>query len=337
MSKKSLTILGIIFVALLAVFMLQRYVGRTSARPESLSELKFEFDPQAVNTIQVFKRDYPDSGLVFVRRDTGWVIVNEYNTWAKSEEVKKLLDDLAAVSGSIRGESEDLYRDFEIDDRSALQIKFLGTDNSELLHLFVGKGGPDGKSCFLRLPDSPTVYLANNNFISRFAAWAAPPEKKLPSDRWMNLRLSPIKSQDITAFKIHLPNANYEFAQFADEPVDSLTPPASVWKQTMPAKGTILDESKIKGLQSSIANLTAQGVAGPDNAVKFGLDKPAHSIWVSDTLGYSALINFSNKIDTLEQRYVVVQGKDTVFRVNKSAFERIFVTPFEKPKALANK
>jgi len=332
MSKKTMTILFAVFVALVGIFFIQKYFGQPSRKPASLSELKLEFDPQAVQYIQVFKQDYPDSGIYFARRDTGWVIVNEHNTAAKKEEVQKIFDDLQAVTGTVRGESEDLYGDFEIGESNALQIKFLGADNSLLLHIYVGKGGPDGHTCFVRLPASPRVFLANQNFISRFAAWAAPPEKRLPTDRWLNLRVSPMKSQDLAAFKLHTPKVDYEFVQETVPPVDSGAAPTKIWKQVSPTKGDILEENKIKSLQSAVGNLNAQGVANPDYATGFGLEKPQYSVTVNDTIGNSGLVVFSDKIDTLEQRYVLLKGQPTVYRINKGVFERIFVTPFEKPK-----
>jgi hypothetical protein len=320
------------FIALLGIFLIQKYATRPSGKPESFSELKISLDPQAVHYIQVYKQDYPDSGLVFARKDTGWIMVNEFNTPAKSDEVKKIFDDVVAVRGSIRSEAEDLYPDFEIDDRRALQIKFLGADQSLLTHVYVGKGTPDGKGCFVRLPGSPNVYKAEKNFISRFAAWAAAPEKKLPTDRWMNLRFCPVKAAEMASFKIQTPKTVYEFAQFTQEPADTAGPPIKAWRQLSPTKGTILEESKIKSLQSSVGNLSAQGVANPDNAGKFGLDNSSYTVSVSDTSGNSGLFSFSEKIDTLEQRYVLVRGNPVVYRVNKNVFERIFVTPFEKPK-----
>jgi hypothetical protein len=332
MSKKTITILVIVLAVLLGIFFIQKYAWQASKGSATLSELKLAFDPQAVQFIQAFKQDYPDSGLYFARKDTGWVVVNEYNADAKKEEVQKILDDLHAVTGSVRGESEDLYGDFEIDERSALQIKFMGADNSELLHLYVGKGGPDGRSCFMRLPGSPKVYLANENFISRFAAWQSPPEKKLPTDRWINLKVSQLKPQELASFKLHTPKADYEFAQITEPPVDSTSAPVKTWKQISPAKGAPLEENKIRSLQSAVGNLNAQGVANPAYASMFGLDKPSYTVTISDTLGNSSLISFSDKIDTLEQRYLAVGGRPSVYRINKGTFERIFVSPFEKPK-----
>jgi hypothetical protein len=201
-----------------------------------------------------------------------------------------------------------------------------------LMHVYVGKGGPDGHSCFMRLPGSSKVYLADNNFISRFAAWAAPPEKKLPTDRWMNLRLCPLKQAEIASFKLQTPKTIHEFAQVSEPAADTAAAPIKTWKQVSPTKGTVLEESKIRSLLGSVSNLSAFGVADPALATSHGLDKPSHTVWVSDTLGNSAVISFSDKIDTLEQRYVSVSGRETVYKVNKPLFERVFVTPFEKPK-----
>jgi hypothetical protein len=332
MSKKTTYILLGIFAALLVIFILQRSLTHPATEQKSLEDLSVKFDPLAVNAIQVFKQDYPDSGLMFAKKDTGWVVVNDYNTPAKSTEIDKLLADLSAVHGTVRGESEDLYPDFSITDQNALQIKLTGADNSTLAHVYIGKGGPDGKTCFMRLPGSPKVYMADNNFISRFAAWAATPEKKLPTDRWMNLGLCTLDKGAVTAFKLHTPKTDYDFTQVIQAPGDSANPATKTWQQNAPTRGMKLDEGKIRGLQSSICGVSAIGVANPALANSNSLDKPPYSIWVSDSLGNSMLLNFSDKIDTLEQRYVTVQGRSTVFRINKGIFERIFVNPFEPPK-----
>jgi len=332
MSKNTITILLVIFVILIGVFVIQKSVTGPSRKSASLSELKINLEPLAVSYIQVFKQEYPDSGLFFSRQDTNWILVNEYNSKAKGDEIQKLLNDLGAVAGSVRGESEDLYPDFSITDNGALQLRLLGADNALLQHLYIGKGGPDGHSCFMRFPGSPKVYLADNNFISRFAAWNAPPFKKLPTDRWMNLNLCSLDRNSINSIKLKTPRVDYEFALATEASDDTLAAPVKKWQQLLPAKGTILEEARMRGLHSGVAGLNASGVADPSNADKFSLGKPSHSVWAGDTLGNSVLVNFSDKIDTLEQRYATVQGRNTVYRINKGAFERIFVTPFEKPK-----
>ena len=331
MSKKTITILLVVFGALAGIFILQSYLSKPSKNLDSDSMVSISFTPDAIASIRVFKQDYPDSGLIFTKKDTNWVVVNEFNTPAKNEEIAKLLADLGTVKGTLRGESEDLYTDFAIDEKNALQINLLSADNSELMHLYVGKGGPDGQTCFIRLPGSPKVYLADKNFISRFAAWNAEPSKKLPTDRWMNLNLSGLDRNSVNSVKLHTPKFDYEFVMQMEPSVDSLAPPTKKWKQISPAKN-MLEDNKISAITGSIATLAARGVANPAFAGQFGLDKPSYSIWAADSLGHTALISFSDKIDTLDNRYAIVMGRNTVYRVDKGLFERVFVTPFEKPK-----
>jgi hypothetical protein len=332
MSQKAITIFAIALIVLVGVFFIQKYLSHPSKDLASFSQLKIPFDTTAVDYVQVFKQDYPDSGLYFSRQDTNWILTNSYNTLARNTDVRKVISDLAAVGGEVRGESEDLYPDFDITDQNALQIKLLAADSSVLAHVYVGKGGQDGHSCFMRLPNSPKVYFANNNFLSRFSAWGASPSTRLPLDRWMNLNLSRVNRESISSIKLHTPKTNYEFALVTVPPVDTASPPTATWQQLEPKKGTILDEPKIKGMQSNIGSLVAQGVVDPANADKFGLDKPSYSIWAGDSLGHATLINFSDPIDTLGTRYSTVAGLNSVYKVNKWNFDRIFVTPFEKPK-----
>ena len=332
MSKKTIYILLGVFVVLVAIFLLQKALTRPASKSKTLTALKINFPMDRVTYIQVFKQDYPDSGLYFARRDTSWVLVNKYGNPAKTDDVKKIMADLDSVSGSVRAEDASLYSDFDITDQNALQIKLLGADSVILAHVYVGKGGTDGHSCFMRLPGSPVVYLADNNFISRFAAWNSPPEKRLPTDRWMDLALCSLNRENLTAVKMHTPKTDYEFNAITDPAIDTLSKPKKVWVQTAPAKGKKLDEPKINGIASGVTYLRANDVADPTYSHQYGLDKPPYSLWASDSSGQAVLINFSDKINDAGDRYVVVVGKPMLYLINKAAFERQFVSPFEEPK-----
>ena len=329
MNKRIIYSLLAVLVVLVIVSYALKNLNRATISPESLNELQVQFDPGMVTRIDVYKEAYPDSGLHFARLDSGWVVVNEFNSPAKDEDVEKLLTDLSEVKGSVRADSADLYDDFEIGDDQALQIALLAADSSKLLHMYVGKGS-GGRECFVRLAGSPTVYLADNNFISRFAAWNAAPEKKLPTNRWLELGLCSIGRDAVTSFKITSGKNVYEFAQLEQASEDTLTPPTKAWKQIAPEKGKKLEESKIKSLSSGLAGLRATGVVDPSKRDEYGLDKPEYALWASDDGGNTAQIEFGDKTGENDDRYASVEGRDTVYLVNKSTFERFFVKPFEK-------
>jgi hypothetical protein len=260
----------------------------------TLNELNLVFDADMVVKIDVFKQDYPDSGLHLERRDDIWVVVNEYRSPAKQADIEKLIDDLQNVGGSVRAESADLYDEFEITDEKALQIEFYDPDGAGLLHLYVGKGGGTGRQSFVRIAGSPVTYLADINFISRFAAWNAPPEKKLPTDRWLELKLCDIERNDLMTFEIVRSKVTFQFANVEEPSEDSLTPPAMVWTQVSPEKGLRLEESKIRSLSSSVAGVRAKGVVDPANKDKFGLDEPSNIVRVSDGSEKEIEIRFSD-------------------------------------------
>ena len=332
MNKKIIYSLLIILVVLLVVYFAQKSFDSAARKPQSLSELKLEFDPENVTRIDVYKQDFPDSGLHFSKLESGWVVVNAYNSLAKEQDVVKLLTELGEVSGSVRGETADLYEDFDIADEEALQIELFDSEDAKLLHVYVGKGGSGGRDCFLRVVGSPVVYLADNNFISRFAAWNSPPEKKLPIDRWVKLELCDIDRNDLTSFTIHKGEIDHEFGNIDVPSEDTLLPPEKAWTQISPQEGLKLEESKIKSLYSGLAGLRASGVVAPANRDKYGLDKPKYSLRAGDDVGNSAAIYFSDEVNDDGDRYAVVEGRESVYEVNSSTFERFFIKPFESLK-----
>jgi hypothetical protein len=328
MNKRIIYALLAVLVVLIVASYALRNLDKATSTPETLNELQVEFDPELVTRIDVYKEAYPDSGLHFAKAESDWVIVNEFNSPAKEEDIEKLLTDLNEVRGSVRAETADLYDDFEISDEQALQIELLAADSSKLLHLYVGKGS-GGRECFVRLAGSPTVYLADNNFISRFAAWNAPPEKKLPTNRWLELGLCDIDRNAMTSYKITSGKNVYEFAQLEEASEDTLTPPTKVWKQIAPDKGKKLEESQIKSLSSSLAGIRGSAVVDPSKRDEYGLDGAKYVIWAADDGGNTAQIAFGDKTGEDDDRYVSVEGRDTVYLVKKSTFERFFVKPFE--------
>lgn len=331
MNKKIIYSMLIVLGALLIFWVVLRNVDSPTSEPKSLSALNIEFDTEKAAKIDVYKRDYPDSGLHFAKIDTGWVVTDAYNAPAKNTDIEKLFTDLNQVSGQIRGESVELYDDFDITDERALQIEIFDEEGSKLLQVYIGKGG-SGRECFMRLAGSPTVYLADENFISRFAVWNAPPEKKLPTDRWIELTLCDIPREQIKTFEIKKGKTGYQFALMEEPSEDTLAPPVEVWSQVSPEKGLKLEESKIKRLHSSLASIRASGVTDPENKDKFGLDKPNNSIRVADAAGNSSYIKFSKPVNDDEDRYAAVEGKNAVYVVPKNTFDRIFEDQFKKPE-----
>ena len=331
MNKKMIYILAGVFIALLIISYAQKSFDRATGSPKTLNELSLIFDSESVVKIDVFKQDYPDSGLHFIKGDNGWTLSNEFNAPAKETDILKLIADLGVISGSVRAESADLFADFDITDEKALQIEFYDIADNKLVHLYVGKGGT-GRECFVRVAGSPITYLANENFISRFAAWQAPPEKKLPTDRWLELKLCEIERNDIQSFEIAKGKTSFAFANLDEPSEDTLAPPTKVWRQVSPEKGLKLEESKIKSIWSTISGLRAKGVTDPANRGKFGLDKPKYSIKIGDISGKQVEIKVSDPVNDEEDRYLVVGGRDAVFTIDRNNFERLFVKPFEADK-----
>ncbi len=329
MNKKMIYTLFVVLVALIVISYALKGLDQATRSPESFNELQIDFSPDEVARIDVFKQDYPDSGLHFAKHESGWVVVNAYNSPAKEKDIEKLFTDLTEVRGSVRGESADLYEEFEITDDKALQIELFDSDDSRLAHLYVGKGS-GGRDCFMRLAELPVVYLADENFISRFAAWNAEPEKKLPTDRWLQLTLCDIDRNAMTSFTISKKKTEYEFSLVEEPSEDTLTPPIKAWKQISPKKGIKLEDSKIKSLSSGLAGLRASDVVDPSEKSKYGLDKPAFILRAGDDQGSSVQVDFGSQIDDSEDRYAAVTGRESVYKVSKSTFERFFVQPFEK-------
>jgi len=291
MKRKNLITLIIVLGVLIVIYLIQNMGTDRKTISESLVNLYPDFNSSSVNQIKVFKQEYPDSGLLFTKKDGRWIVDSYFGAPARQDEIDKLMGDIKALQGEIRSTNQDLFGDFEIADDVALHMEFLGVDSSPLAHMLIGKGIP--KACFARNSGSDTVYMAGMNFISRFAAWNAEPSKKMPGKRWAELKMTEFDKEQVNQIELKIGKKTYRFEKQEEISDDTLQVIKFVWQQVEPSKGK-LEEKKITDILSRISSLRGN----------------------TDT--------------TESTRYANIEGKPHVYLLAKYNFESIFVNPFKK-------
>jgi len=329
-NRISILLIGILAV-LIIILVIQNFTSDKLSVSDSLMNIYPELNTSSVSMINAYKTGYPDSGLVFSKLDGKWIINNYFNAPAKETEIDKLLGDVSSLQGEIRSTSQGLLADYEITDETALHVEFLTADSSEIVHALIGKGVPQqAQSGFVRNASSDTVYLVNNNFLSRFAVWNAEPFKKMPAKRWANLKMTELDKDQITAMEIQVGNTAYKFEKSEIPPIDSASLPEKVWVQVSPSKGKVLDDALIKPIVNRVARMTASEIVGTDIKNEYDLTDSKYKTIITTADSHRLTLTFGAEVDTTgKSLYAMVDSSPVVYQAAKYNYEALFVNPFK--------
>ncbi|MCD6163224.1 MAG: DUF4340 domain-containing protein [candidate division Zixibacteria bacterium] len=331
MKNKNFAVLIGVLVILIAIYLFQQLNTGKKSISESMINVFPDLKASSVSAIKVYKQDYPDSGLSFVKKDGAWLISSYFNAPAKENDIDKLLSDIKTLQGEVRSTKAELFDDYDIADSIALHVELLRPDSSELVHMLVGKGVPQAsKSSFVRKFNADTVYIANQNFLSRFAVWNAEPAKKMPSKRWAEMKMTDVDKELVISFEIKAKRKLYRFEKKQVPTEDTTAPPKYIWEQIKPKKGKILEDKDIQPILNRIVTFNSQEIINDEILKEYGLTKPKYSVSFTTVDGKSTIVSFGNAIDTTSNAYYTsVDNKPFVYKVAKYNFESIFVNPFK--------
>ena len=331
MKSKNLGILVAVLAVLIVIYLIQQFSSGKKSVSESLIQLYPDFNSSSVNFIKVYKQDYPDSGLSFVKKDGKWQVASYFYAPAKENDIDKLLTDVKSMQGEIRSTKADLFEDYDIADDAALHLEFQGPDSAIIAHFLVGKGvQQSSRSSFVRNYNADTVYMANQNFLSRFAVWNAEPSKKMPDKRWADMVMTHVDKEQIQSIEIKAKRKTYLFTKNEEPSEDTLAPPKYVWKQVTPKKGKVLEDKDIQSILGRITGLNASDIVSRESNPEYGLTKPEYTVNVITGEGQATKINFGIEADTTSKaHYAMVEGQPFIYNVANYHFEAMFVNPFK--------
>lgn len=332
MKSKNLIILVAVLGILVIIYLIQSLTTSRKSVSESVVNIYPDFNSSSVSYIQAFKQLYPDSGLYFAKKDGLWVITSYYGAPARQTDIDKLLEDIKKLQGEVRSTNEGLFSDYDIGDDQALYLEFLGPDSTVIADILIGKGVPEASSSsFIRKAGSDTVYMANQNFLSRFAVWNADPGKRLTEKRWAELKMADFDKEKVNQIALKDNKKDYRFERQAELVKEDTTETTKyTWKQVEPAKNA-LDSKKIDDILNRLSNLRGSEIVGNEIQEPYGLENPKYSATVSDSAGQVYAYYFGAETDTTGNNfYAAVAGKPFVYKIAKSNFEALFVNPFKK-------
>jgi len=336
MKAKNIYIMLGIFAVLILIYVVQNTTSSRKQATEAFTDLSQGLVSQEITEVAIYRPAHEDSGLVLAKTGESWIVKSRFNAPAKQSEIDKLLSDLSSMKGELRGNDSNLEDDFGLAESSAtfLVIKS-GVDNVSLTFQ-LGKRGPDSRGAFIRKGGSPEMYLTQSNILSSFGMNTD--NSQPDSKKWVETKIFNYTKDDLNKLKIISKNKSIELIA-EEKKMDIGDQPGAIkgtkrdWKKGEISAGITVPDDQINSLVGKLVNSRATDVADPNGAGLYGFEGSDFKIEFADTSRVIHTFAVGKPTpDNANNYYARIQDGSVIFIINKSTFDNLFTTPFEKKK-----
>jgi len=308
-AKQTYILLAVFIALLIASYFLyqQRKIPERPVGPANEALMFPNFNPDDVAKIKIKSLG---SESVLARDQTGtWVVPDKDNYPADKKAVERMLDAVKTMDvGTIVSRNPAKQSLYEVDKTLGTEVTFLGKDDKELAHFFVGKAGQDFFSTNIRKAGSSEVHLVGKMLTYMF---------KRPGGDWREKLIFDLDDSKIVKYSVESDNRAAVFAKSEK----------GTWSTIKPA-GKEVDKEIIQRSVRGFAKLRASGFADKKDKDKFQLDKPKWTIAASTKDGEEYTFKVCGQ-KSKAQFFVQRADRDTVFYISKYQVEKL-TKPFSE-------
>ncbi len=201
---------NLVFLAgLLVILFLMYFVVQRAERPEGIKEALLvrigEETWRKADELRVWLGTHPEKVLTLKFSQGRWEIwgpskKEDFPRPAKEAMIRRLLSDLASLSGEERARGKTYWETFYLTDKKALHLVGL-RKGKEIFHILIGKRGPYWESCFVRPQSSEAVYLVPDNLLARFEIWSESPGEP-SAEPWVDKTILTLAYPDLKSLAL---------------------------------------------------------------------------------------------------------------------------------------
>ncbi|NDY43034.1 DUF4340 domain-containing protein [Dissulfurirhabdus thermomarina] len=186
MGNRQLVVLAAVLAGLVAVYAWQQHRRNASPRELTAALAPADLARRADELVAWAPADPKGARLRLFKQEGRWRVDRGFPAPAKAARVEEVLEALAALRGEARAADPGLVGRFRLKSREAFHVEVRG-GGERLLHLLVGKQGPDWDTCYVRAAGSDAVYLADRNVLGLFEVWQVPAKGSPDPKDWTEL------------------------------------------------------------------------------------------------------------------------------------------------------
>jgi hypothetical protein len=320
MKFKKLIVILVVVLFLFSLVLVKKSMQNGEARKEAqrneLSggvELIKEIPDIFLSRIVVYKGSDEKDKLVLAKDESGaWIVENKFRANARKEAISDLLNELKGLKGEVRGDSKELFPDFQIEDEKSVHLVLEGSADKALKHLVISFLLPAANKNFVREVDSPRVVLVDKNLLAKLNIFGKDDTPKaLP---FVDLKLPAFDVNGVTGIILESKGKD----KIALKKTSAADGGNTVWSFDPAAAKEEIDQAKAERLLRSASNIYADDVMDPSQKT-YGLEDPSFRITLTGSAGDKiAEIDVGTYLESEKMYYVKISSSDTVYKVPES-------------------
>jgi hypothetical protein len=332
MKGRQLLILGTVLVVLVIIGLVARFAGSKTTAVSGEDVLIEKFEPDKVAAMEFYHGANPAKKVLLKKKDSKWVVPSRYDAPADAKRIDEVLGDLQGLGGEIRARESSLFDQFEITQEQAVHLLLTAADGSKLVHLLIGKSGPDWGSTFARNAGANTVFIVDVPLLSRLGIDrpASGQLSGIDDMRWVDLTILPeFKWEDVTALDLRSPRTELSFERVESEKKEEKAEAKQgtpSWKVTTAGIDYTANDKGVKTLLQGLATRRADDIADPAKEDECGFEQAGYvaTLTLDDKSSKRILVGREIEKEGRKQYYLRVEGDRLTYVVASYIVDRLF-------------
>jgi hypothetical protein len=353
MKEKHIRIFAAVFVLLLIVYVVTRPRQRSVDVEEIAKTIVIGVAEDDVHSIEVYKSVGPEEKIqmLFTRQGEGWRIPTHFWGKAQSSRMSRLVTDIIGMTGKVRSSDIKHFDKYRIGEDQGIHLLLRDEAEKTLANLIIGKRSDDINTGFVRFADKEKVYAVDKNLLSSLGIYGdADTLSQFNQKSFVNLQAVDEKKEDLimAALVRQGDQMVIEKREKTVEPAaEDSTQEATVQTEWVlvnrSGREIVLDTQQVNQFLLDITRIRAQELvdivqssfADMEKNSRYGFNNPAYIIAYQKPDEDRKMILLGKEFEKDKGYYMKVQEDGLVYKLNKSAFDKIFKWMDDLPKKVA--
>ena len=347
MDRKFLQKLAIVFVVLLAVYLVTIPRNKGVNVDELVNNVVWGFSAEDVSSIEIYKETGEKAATIQLSKIEGeWRVLSHYNAKGNKSKIDRLLTDVLEMTGKVRSEDQKHLDTYKIGDTQGVHMVLKDESEKPLANLIIGKRSEDTNSGFVRVSGFDKVYAVDKNLLSSLSiSGEVDTLSRLKQTPWVELQAVDKKAEDYTEVALVSGSKNVQVRKVQrtrEETVGDSTVSKEVteWALVKGKREIDLDQKEINNFFRDIGKIRATEVVDQiSNSLmqmgkvnEYGFGRPKHYIVFQRADGTRENVIFGKPYDEDKGYYIETQDDGLVYKLSKYNFEKVTKWVDDLPK-----
>ncbi|MBN1233203.1 MAG: DUF4340 domain-containing protein [Candidatus Coatesbacteria bacterium] len=324
MNNRTYIILSIIFVVLVAVYVLIQKTEQKKVinKQDTIEIIPSDFPVDKINKIEMVKGD---KKFVLEKRNKIWYVPTSFDYKAEQNKFEYIFKELKGLKAVLKEKDSQILDDYGLGDKNSINV-VISTEDGKHVKFLLGKKNPNNNESFIRLLDAKDVLIATKDIHSLFLVYG---DNDMPDSKsWVDHKAFQCDRANIKRAEVHLGKdiiilERTEYKEKEEEVDDPDAKGAKKTKKIKEAKWTItspkianIDQQKVESFMNAVSSIYANDTCEPGKEKEFGLDPIEKYIIIEldDNKSYKFIYG---KMKDNNNSYFKIDGEKAIYAINE--------------------